>query len=233
MATTTRKNASVKALQAHMAKAKKHSENALIEWELACNTNKERGNVPTQSEICENYDRYGENSEGCSKAVHFHNHINGNKFEYIVVKRHKKHGYIPDVCGEHEKCTGNQLIDEINCWLEFAETEYADLLCPIMRYFTSKSDKVTATSSTMLNNVVIIAQKAIKTGDAQRMCRLAERLNDEYGFIGEDAVTRYEKLENLSNMQGWRDALWNGGNSGVIFDYDKGCYKAVFIDYAL
>lgn len=234
---TTRKNATTKALQSFLAKEKKHSFQAELEWEIACNTNYKRGHVYDQHELLRLYSRDYDNwdsanEHGASKTCHLRDHF-GNKFLTIVVKRHQRFGYIPDACYEHEKCTGNQLIDEINCWLEFAETETADLLCPILKYFTSKSDKVTATSETMLNNVIIIAQQAIKTGDAKTVCKHAEYLNDLHGYEGEGWEERYEKLSKLSNRQGWRDAMDNIGNSGVIFDYHKKCYKAVFIDYAL
>lgn len=58
-------------------------------------------------------------------------------------------------------------------------------------------------------------------------------MNNREGYTGENAADRYNKLKALSQKQGWRDAMFNGGNSGVIFDYSTGCYKAVFIDYAL
>lgn len=233
MAQTTRKNQSVKALQAHMASMKKHSDRALLEWEIACNTNAQRGNIYNQETINQLYARNDWDSpEGASKICHVKNH-NGDSFKFIVIKRHKTGGYIPNVAREHKNCTGNQLVDEINCWLEFAETETADLLCPILKYFTSKSDKVTATSETMQQNVVIISQKAVYVSSARHACNKAEQLNRENGFKGESSDIRYAKLENLSNRQGWRDAMYNHGNSGVIFDYAQNCYKAVFIDYAL
>lgn len=233
MAITTRKNLSVKALQSVMAKAKKQSKRALLEWEMACNTNVNRGKVYAQEELFDLYARDSYKCEhGASKTCHLESH-EGNDFKYIVLKRHRTGGYIPNAHREHDKCTGNQLLDEINCWLEFAETEKADLLCPILKYFTSKSDKVRATSETMQHNIIIIAQKAVYVSNAQDACRKAERMNAEKGYKGEDAQTRYDKLKALSNAQGWRDAMRNGGNSGVIFDYHKGCYKAVFIDYAL
>lgn len=233
MATTTRKNLSVKALQSEMAKAKKHSTRALYEWEVACNTNYQRGRVPTAEELRDEYARDSFKCEhGASKTVHLQA-SNGRDFKYIVLKRHRTNGYIPNVHHEHGKCTGNQLLDEINCWLEFAEKPEADLLCPILRYYTSKSDKVTATAEKMQHNIIIIAQKAVFVGNASNACKKAERLNAENGYHGESANERYAKLEKLSQKQHWRDAMFNGGNSGVIFDYHAGCYKAVFIDYAL
>lgn len=235
---TPKMNQFNKSLKSHLAKEKKHSAVASLEYEMAFQNNNQRGKVWNQSEIMAEYSRDDWHCEqGASKTVHTVNHL-GDDFEYIVIKRHQTGGYLPNIHAERRrgnvgKLTGNQLVDEINAWEEFAETEFADLLCPILKYFTSKSDKVTATSETMQRNVVIIAQKAVKVGDADYVCRKAEQLNRENGYKGESAHVRYEKLSALSKKQGWRDAMRNPGNSGVIFDYSKGCYKAVFIDYAL
>ena len=214
---TIKKNSTVKAFTRHLSK------NYRDEWEIACNTNPNRGKVYDQWELLKMFDRYGENNDGCSKAVHL--------LTKIVVKRHQYNGYMPEK--RNKFATGNQLIDEINCWNRFAEEEEADLLCPVLKYFTSKSDKVDSCSETMKKNVIIIAQKAVYVSDAWGCCKKAERLNAEHGYKGEDRYDRLEKLEALSKSQNWRDAMGNPGNSGVIFDYEKKCYKAVFIDYAL
>ena len=229
---TTRKNASVKALQSHLATVKKWDKQALLEWQMACNTNAKRGPVWNQYDIMDSYDRNGDNADGCSKAVHLYDH-KGNKFKDIVIKRHQQYGWLPDARNEHSKCTGNQLIDEINCWLEFQELPESDYLCPILKYFTSKSDKVDATSETMLNNVIIIAQRAVYVRNLKRCCEYAEEMNADGGYKGTNALDRYEEMKAFAYKQGWRDAVGNSGNSGVIFDYNQNCYKAVFIDYAL
>lgn len=221
------KNVTAKALQAAMAKAKKTSKQALVEWEMACNTNSNRGKTYDQNELLKLYDRYGD-ACGATKATHTDCH-NGNEFEYIVVKRHRRHGYLPEI--RNEFMTGNQMIDEINCWERYAsDKEKSDLLCPILKSFTSKSDKVSSKSEKMQFNVLIIAQKAVYVSDAASCCKKAYKLNNGKGETPEE---RYEKLKALSKENNWRDAMYNGGNSGVIFDYSTGLYKAVFIDYAL
>ena len=211
------KNSSVKAFTRWLSK------NYRKEWEMACNTNGKRGKTYDQWEFVRMFDRDDGDANGATKTTHI--------LRYIVVKRHQTGGYLPEL--RNSTATGNQLIDEINCWEEFADQPEGDLLCPVLKYFTSKSDKVSATSETMQRNVVIVAQRAVKTGNAKSMCRKAEEMNGENGFRGESADARYRKLEKLSDKKNWRDALYNGGNSGVIFDYEKNCYKAVFIDYAL
>jgi hypothetical protein len=226
MSLTTRKNLSVKALQSKLAKEKKNNVNVMLEWEISCNTNIQRGKVYKQTELMNLYDRDSEDGEyGATKTCHLKSHI-GNEFKYIVVKRHQTNGFIPG--GVH-----NQLIDEVNFWNMYAEKNEADYLCPILKYFTSKSDKVTATSETMQNNVIIIAQKALFVGSAKEACDEAEYLNEMEGYSGIDTDTRYKQLEHFANINNWWDVMENSGNSGVIFDYSLNCYKAVFIDYAL
>lgn len=235
MSMTSRKNLSVKGLQSMMAREKKYSDVVRYEWEMACNTSPQRGNVYSQEYINSRYSRNSnyDRKNGASKVCHLTNEY-GQDFKYIVIKRHLVDGYMPNPNFErNEYVTGNQLVDEINCWQRYAETEDADFLCPILKYFTSKSDKVTATSEKMQSNVVIISQKAVFVGDADDACYKAEQLNRENGLDGESRCDRYRKLQNMSQKNNWRDAMFNSGNSGVIFDYNKNCYKAVFIDYAL
>lgn len=220
-----------KSLKSFLAVEKKHDPRALLEYDMAFQNNNKRGTVYHQHILNELYGRDDwDAAHGATKTTHLVAH-DGHKFKYIVVKRHQTGGYLPEC--RNKWATGNQLIDEINCWLRFAQMPEADLLCPILKYYTSKSDKVSAQSETMQENVVIVAQRAVETGNASYACKRAEELNRENGLHGESARSRYRKLEALSESQNWRDALYNGGNSGVVFDHTKNCYKAVFIDYAL
>lgn len=212
-----KKNASVKAFTKWLSKDNR------VEWEMATNTNPNRGKVYDQWEFLNMFDRDNGDANGASKTVHI--------LEHIVVKRHQSGGYVPEI--RNKRGTGNQLIDEAKFYEAVALLPESDLLCPVLKYFTSKSDKVDATSETMQRNVVIIAQRAYKIGSASYACRKAEELNAAKGYKGESAEERFRKLEKLNASQNWRDAIYNGGNSGVIFDYAKGCYKAVFVDYAL
>lgn len=212
-----KKNDCMKGFTAFLASA------CRVEWEIVANTNANRGKTYDQWELLQMFDRYGENRDGCSKAVHL--------LKHIAVKRMQYYPYIPEI--RNADGTGNQGIDEINCFKRYWDKPEADLLCPVFKYFTSKSDKVGACDKKMMHNLVYITQKAVYVSDAWNCCRKAEALNAENGFRGERAEARLAKLERFSNSQNWRDAMRNPGNSGVIFDYSKNCYKAVFIDYAL
>lgn len=224
---TAKINNSVKALKAHMATEKKVNYKTLLEWQMAHNTNSERGKVWNQEELCDLYSRSNGGHCGATKRTHTISH-EGFEFNYIVIKRYKTNGW--QFNGEG---TGNQLIDEIECWQKLAATADADCLCPILKYFTCKSDKVTAISDTMKNRVLIIAQKAVYVDDLEGACKEAERMNRNNGYNGESAKARTTKLLDLAKRMKWRDVEYNPGNSGVIFDYEQNCYKAVFIDYAL
>lgn len=212
-----KKNDSVKAFTNWMSKHHRD------DWSKYICTSPKRGNPLDQWQLLEMFDRDNGDAEGATKCTHL--------LKYLVVKRHKTRGYLPEI--RNNFGTGNQVLDEAKCYERFSLLPEGDLLCPVIKYFTSKSDKVSATSETMQRNVVLIAQRAVKTGDAEQMCRYAERKNRENGLHGESAERRYRKLEKLAESQNWRDVLYNWGNSGVIYDYAKNCYKAVFIDYAL
>lgn len=214
---TIKKNESVKAFTKYLSKYNRK------EWEMAVNTNPNRGMVYDQTYFLGKFSRCHGDGAGATKVCHL--------LDDIVVKRHKPNGYLPEVRNGYG--TGNQLIDEAKCYERYALLPEADLLCPVLKYFTSKSDQVTATSETMQRNVVIVAQKAVYVDDADGACRKAEQLNAKHGYRGESYRSRYAKLAEFSKSQNWRDAMYNCGNSGVIFDYYRNCYKAVFIDYAL
>lgn len=237
-----KKNATSKALQSMMAKNKDFDDQTFLEWEMSFNTNGSRpykrgarkGYTPKvydQAEINALYARDDWRCDrGATKTCHTECH-NKQDFKYIVVKRHRTGGYIDEHAYDPDSpMTGNQLIDEINCWEEWADKPEGDYLCPILKFFTSKSDKVSAISETMQENVVIIAQKAVEVGALYEMCIEAADYN---GYDYDWAEARFEEMKRFSRRMGWRDAIGNGGNSGVIFDYATQEYKAVFIDYAL
>lgn len=212
-----------------------HYQRALFEYELAVRSSDSKRVIDGRpeyrnmdfGEICELFSRKFGGHCGATKRTHVE-HPDGWELKFFVVKRYKWHGH--DFWGEG---CGNQLIDEINCWVKLQDTDDADFLCPILKYETAKSDKCKPLSDTMKERVCIIAQKAVWTDDLCGACREAERRNRAEGYKGISAERRISQLRDMANRMGWRDVEYNPGNSGVIFDYAQGCYKAVFIDYAL
>lgn len=208
---------------------------ALFEYELAVRSSDSKpdafGVIKYRNmafgEICELFSRKFGGHCGATKRTHTH-HPDGWELKFFVVKRYKWHGH--EFWGEG---CGNQLIDEIECWLKLQDTEDADFLCPIFKYETAKSDKCKPLSDTMKERVCIIAQKAVWVSNLEDACKEAERRNRTEGFRGMSAEKRESQLKDMARRMHWRDVEWNPGNSGVIFDYSKNCYKAVFIDYAL
>ena len=230
---TNRKNASVKALQTILSNgATKGKPGYRFAHNVSCYTAKDSDDRPgrhnfSQDELMSMFPRnYGGH---CGATKRTHTDYEGEPLQHIVVKRFKRGGWV-----FHGEGTGNQLIDEIRCWLRFELSPESDYLCPILKYFTCKSDKVGEIDEKMKDKVVIIAQKAVYVDDMASCCAEAERRNMEEGYWnGESAFMREYHLKTFANDMGWRDVEHNPGNSGVIFDYAKGCYKAVFIDYAL
>lgn len=252
---TSRKNASVKSLStACFDRVKRYEkrygvgsvqyQHALFEYELAVRSSDSKpdafgmvkyhcmpiggGDADTDSVTINSiFSRRRGGHTGATKRTHTH-HPDGWEMRFFVVKRYRHDGW--DFNGEG---CGNQLIDEINCWVKLSDTADADFLCPIFKYETAKSDKCRSLSETMKDRVCIIAQKAVWVDDLYGACREAERRNRENGYHGISANSRVAQLEDMARRMGWRDVKHNPGNSGVIFDYAQGCYKAVFIDYAL
>lgn len=224
MSKTSTENRSIKALQEVIKANKNFNSDIQLEYDLSiCSTTK-NGNISyTQKMTIAKYNRIGD-SRGYTKCTHLHNH-QGGKFNYIVIKRFKINGGILE--GK------NQIIEEIRCWLKYQLTPEADYLCPILKYYMTRSDKVADTSEKAKEGCVIIAQKAEAVGECIKMCKLAEEYNRRDGYRVTEASVRYAQLEAFAENNNWWDVMENDGNSGVIFDYASRCWKAVFIDYAL
>lgn len=161
--------------------------------------------------------------------------------EHIVVKRMHK-----DCWDAHENWElSNQCDSEIRCWNALCRTDEADFLCPILKSFTlpGGNDDYTqgynpnyrSESEKAIDYVVVIAQRAVKIGRMEDMCKEAYKRNVEAGIPNtESADERYDALYDFGvDTMGWRDVHRNPGNCGVIYDYHQKKYKAVIVDYAL
>ena len=211
MAFTKKYNESVKAFRKHLNKTNK------LEYGIAFQDNPERNGYYTGEALRRNYPRKAYADEcGASKFAYILNDI--------VIKRYLKDGWVGK---------GNQIADEVAFFEAHKNDEWADCICPIFRYGLHRGDKVESTSKNYLDECYIVAQRAVEVGSMSSMCSQAEYLNNKYGFTGEDAKTRYEKMRKFAEHFDMWDVMHNGGNAGIIFDYHKNCYKAVSIDYAL
>ena len=229
------KNATVSALCKHSEKLVEMGlPHANFEHNLAVYSG-QKGRIPgrycfTQSETIDIFPRKnnGYGHEGASKITWDCHPTELWEMRLFVVKRLKVGCHI--FYGEG---TGNQEWDEIKCWEKLALTPDSDYLCPIVKYFTVKSDKVGPLSEKMINKIVVVAQKAEHIGNLYDACCAAEYENRKHGCKGTPAKVREKEMLDLANRMKWRDVQWNRGNSGVVYDYSKNCYKAVFVDYAL
>lgn len=225
------KNATVKALQSHLVGMKKVDERAAREWAMTFNTKGPtmeepcRPKVYGQTEAKRDFNRYGQHC-GASKAVHTID-CNGEAFKYICIKRIKRGAWLPD------EGSGNQLHDEVEAWERFANTAEADYLCPCLKSFETKSDHNNPRTLKALDNIVVIAQKAEDVCVLSEACRKAEAMNKRDGYNFVSARVREAEMVDFAAKMGWWDVRNNGGNSGIIFDFAKNQWKAVFIDYAL
>ena len=188
-----------------------------LEWEIAINTNNQRGKVYTQTELLEMFPADNGDANGASKTCYV--------LDNIVIKRQKP------TCNRD---FGNQVAKEIECFIK-ANDELRSVLCPILAYYGVKSDKVTAEDDKAYEKYLVISQKAIYIGDFDDCCKKAFELNEEEGYYNKyiDHYTMYRRLGDILYNNNIND--WDGHpyNSGVIFDYENNRYTAVIIDYAL
>lgn len=228
MSRKVEKSNEVKAMIAYMSEHKTDDKLTMYEYKIASSNT--RIGVIGQAELKRCYGRVYGDASGATKVCHIRHYETDEQFKYIVIKRFSKYG--STFC----KGTGNQVIDEIDTYNKIMNESPADLdfICPIVKAYTTKSDKVPDVNSEKArDNCMIIAQKASHISNAYEACEKAEELNDENGYIGTDADTRYSEIERFCRKYNMHDVLGHGANSGVIFDYEKNCYKAVVIDYAL
>lgn len=207
-------NLSVKAFRSFLCKENK------TEYGIAFQDNPQRKGYTTGDELRNNFYRKDRWEISGNRGASKHSYL----LDYIVIKRQIINGM--------NHC-GNQLELEIKFYLEHKNDKYSDVICPILRYGLHRGDRVESTSEKYYNQTYIVAQKAVYVDDAKSCCKYAEALNIQKGLKGENAITRYKKLEAFANDFSMWDVLKNDGNCGVIFDYEKGYYKAVCIDYAL
>lgn len=187
------------------------------EWELAINTNNQRGKVYSQTELLKMFPNDNGDDSGASKTCYI--------LDNIVIKRQKQNS-----CGYF----GNQVANEINCFVN-ADEKLRSVLCPILAYYKVKSDKVNDDDKKAYEKYLIISQKAVYVNDFETCCQKAFDLNIQKGYynIFKDWETMYNALAKILKTNNINDWQGHGGNSGVIFDYENNCYKAVLIDYGL
>ena len=188
-----------------------------LEWEIAVNTNNQRGKVYTQTELLEMFPADNGDANGASKTCYI--------LDNIVIKRQKPN------CN---KMFGNQVGAEIDCFIN-ANEKLRDVLCPILSYFKVKSDKVTDKDAKAYEKYLIISQKAIFIGYFEECCEKAFKMNEEEGYYNiynswYDMLNRLSDILNDNNINDWEG---HPCNSGIIFDYENNCYKPVLIDYGL
>ena len=220
MSYVNKQPSSVKAFKAALNKLN------YAEWALIGQVDPNRRGYLSGENLCtEEYPRLSKydarvTDRGASKFVY--------KLHYLVIKRPLLDGY--KFYGE-----GNQFINEINFYEKYKQdAEISDIICPILRYGMQRGDKAKEYSEAQFDCDYIVAQKAVYVGDAWNACCKAVEKNNDDGLSGEGECSRYDKIKSIFvGRFGMRDVLLNPGNCGVIFDYEKNCYKAVCIDYAL
>ena len=203
------------------------------EYGIAFQTNKNRGFYYSQEKLLSLYNENNYDAHGCSKMTYLHSAENGFSFKHIVIKRMRK-DFVPAYRLRGDNPNNNQCAEELKMFLtlEKEESKYFDLLNPILRYDTVKSDHNDTEGKKALEKTLLVCLKAFDISDWEDACKRAEELNNMYGLKGESYSSRYYKGEDFAYTYNLDDVICNRKNSGVIYDPIKNCYKAVFIDYA-
>lgn len=228
-----KKDDNVKAMVNEMSKRAKTDMRIRYEYTLA-GTNQRVG-VANQEDIINEYPRNYRGAHGASKIVFTEATKTENRdsfeFEYVVIKRMKAH------CLDW---LGNQVFAEADTYSRLVADNDTDCVCPVIKYFGTKSDKhPDRDDAKQMDNAVIIAQKASNIGSMEEACETAQFMNanEHERYINqltcESSEVRYEKLKRWATRHELNDVINHPENCGVIYDYAKRCYKAVIIDYAL
>ena len=202
------------------------------EYGMIYQTNKNRGFYYSQEALLNLYNENNFDDNGCSKMVFLHNAETKKNFKYIVIKRMRT-DFVEGKYLRGNNNNNNQVADELKMFLELEKTEnkFFNLLNPILRYDTVKSDHNDSESKKSLQKYIIICQKATDIGNWQHACKRAKLLNQKANLIDKFPY-QYNKGLEFAEAYNMQDIIYNIGNSGVIFDIINNCYKAVFIDYA-
>ena len=124
----------------------------------------------------------------------------------------------------------NQVKNQVDFWNKIALTADADYFNPVLSYGLHRGDKLYKNDNRYIDKSFIVSQKAelFPTIDE---CIKQMFIYNQAAFNGRDVANYKRKLEAVAKRYDIRDIL--NGNIGLIYDYSKGEYKTVFIDYAL
>ena len=214
MTKTNRKNQTIKAFQTMLSieeKKYKNTDGAYIRVERQM-----IGAVSNRGEnlTCEQVKDY------CKRYLH----IIGSGLSKIA------YGMNDIVICFNSKNITNQVKNQVEFWNKIALTADADYFNPVLSYGLHRGDRLYKNDNRYIDKSFIVSQRAELFSTIDE-CIKNMFIFNKTPFNGRDITNHKRRLEAVAKRNNIKDVKSN--NVGLIFDYNKGEYKTVFIDYAL
>ena len=210
MTKTTRKNQTVKAFQTMLANIEKTDGYYIrIERQMIGAVNNRGENL-----TCEQVKEY------CNRYLH----IIGRGLSKIA------YGMDNIVICFNSKNIINQVKNQVEFWSKIALTDDAEYFNPVLSYGLHRGDKLYKNDNRYIDKSFIVSQKA-EVFETIEECIRNMFIFNKTAFDGRDVANYKRRLEAVAKRNNIADVKSN--NVGLIFDYSKGEYKTVFIDYAI
>ena len=210
MTKTTRKNSTVKAFQTMLANIEKTDGYYIrVERQMIGAVNNRGENL-----TCDKVKEY------CNRYLH----IIGSGLSKIA------YGMDDIVICFNSKNITNQVKNQVEFWNRIALTEDAEYFNPVLSYGLHRGDKLYKNDNRYIDKSFIVSQKAELFATIDE-CIKNMFIFNKIPFTGRDITNYKRRLEAVAKRNNIEDI--HNGNVGLIFDYSKGEYKTVFIDYAI
>lgn len=214
MTKTTRKNQTVKAFQTMLSIEEKKYKNT------------DGAYIRVERQMIGAISNRGENLT-CEQVKDY-----CHRYLQIIGKGVSKVAYGMDdivICFNNKNIT-NQIKNQVELWNRIALTADAVYFSPVLSYGLHRGNKLYKNDNRYIDKSFIVSQKAelFPTIDE---CIKQMFIYNQAAFNGRDVANYKRRLEAVAKRYNITDI--HNGNIGLIYDYSKGEYKAVFIDYAI
>lgn len=214
MTKTTRKNEMVKAFQSMLALEEKRHQNIngsyiRVERQMIGAVSNRGENLTCEQvkDYCNNYLQVI--GEGISKVAY--------GMDDIVISFNNRN-------------IVNQVKAQIDFWNKVALTPDSDYFNPVLSYGLHRGDKVYKEDNRYIDKSFIVSQRAQVFTTLEETIKQMFLFNHK-AFNGRDIENYKRRLLAAAKRNGIKDI--HNGNFGLVYDYSKGEYKAVIIDYSI
>lgn len=217
MTKTTRKNATVKALQTELAIQERNPFNPY-------------DGIRTERKLIGAVNNRGENLTCEAVRDYCENHLEILGAGASKIAYGTKHLAVCFIKDEYSYNLGNQIALQIKAWERIALTDEAKYFNPILSYGLHRGDKLSNRDERYINKSFIVSPKADFYGGIREAIINAFKLNHINYNV--DMVSNYYNAM-IAAADKFNIGDLHCNNVGVIFDYNTNQYRAVITDYGL